>query len=91
MAFKGEMSTGYEMNLGIRQIALEGFGTSRDERWIVLTPYSKQMRLMGTEILLELWIECNIRAVVQNQVVLHLGTVWLADIIVIERIAVWTY
>ena len=29
MAFKGEVAAGYEMDFGIRQIAIEGFGSGR--------------------------------------------------------------
>ena len=42
MAFEGEMSAGYEMDFGIGQVALEGFGTFRDERRVVLSPDSQQ-------------------------------------------------
>ncbi len=45
MAFKCEMSAGYEMDFGIRQVALEGFGTFRDERRVVLSPDSQQWGL----------------------------------------------
>ena len=37
MAFEGEVSAGDEMDFGIGQVALEGFGSSRDERRIVLS------------------------------------------------------
>jgi len=84
MALQSKMAAGHEMYLCIGQVALEGIGSGRDERRIVLSPYSKQGRLMSTEILLELWIECNIRAIVQNEVVLHLCPSRLADVIVIE-------
>ena len=85
VALQSKMAAGHEMYLSIGQVALEGIGSGRDERRIVLSPYSKQGRLMITEILLELWIECNIRAIVQNEVVLHLGTAWLADIIMKKK------
>ena len=49
MAFKCEMSAGYEMDFGIGQVALEGFGTGWNERWIVLTPYGQQRWLIGME------------------------------------------
>ena len=71
--------------VNIEQVALEGFGSSRYERRIILSPNCQQGRLMSTEILLELWTECNIRAIVQNEVVLHLGAAWLADIIMKKK------
>lgn len=46
---------------------------------------------MSTEILLELWIEGYVGAIVENQVVLHLSTSWLTDVVVVERIAVRAY
>ena len=84
MAFKCEMSAGYEMDFGIGQVALEGFGTFRDERRVVLSPDSQQRWLVGTEVFLKLRVEGNVRAIVENEVILHLGVAWLADIIVIE-------
>ena len=54
MALQGEMTTGNEVYLSIGQVALEGIGSGRDERRIVLTPDGQQRRLMSTEILLEL-------------------------------------
>ena len=45
MAFKCEMSAGYEMDFGIGQVALEGFGTFRDERRVVLSPDTQQWGL----------------------------------------------
>ena len=84
MAFECEVSAGYEMYLGIGHVALEDFGTFRDERRVVLSPYSQQWGLVGTEVLLKLRVEGNVRAIVENEVILHLGAAWLADIIVIE-------
>ena len=37
VAFKCEMSAGYEMYFGIWYVALESFGTCRDERRVVLS------------------------------------------------------
>ena len=37
MAFEGEVSAGNEVYLGIGHVALEGFGTFRDERRVVLS------------------------------------------------------
>ena len=84
MAFKCEMAAGYEMDFGIGQVALEGFGTFRDERRVVLSPDSQQWGMVGTEVFLKLMVEGNIGAIVENEVVLHLGAAWLADIVVIE-------
>ena len=57
MAFKGEVTAGYEMDFSIGNVALEGLGSSRDERRIVLTPYGQQRRLIVAQVLLELWVE----------------------------------
>ena len=84
VAFKCEVSAGYEMDFGIGQVALEGFGTFRDERRVVLSPDSQQWGLIGTEVFLKLRVEGNVRAIVENEVILHLGAAWLADIVVIE-------
>ena len=84
MAFKCEMSAGDEMDFGFGQVALEGFGTFRDERRVVLSPDSQQWRLVGTEVLLKLRVEGNVRAIVEYEVVLHLCAAGLANIIVIE-------
>jgi hypothetical protein len=61
----------------------EGIGSSRNERQIFLSPYGQQRWLIGTEILLKLRVEGNVRAIVEYKVVLHLGAARLADIIVI--------
>ena len=84
VAFKCEVSAGYEMDFGIGQVALEGVGSGRDERRVVLSPDSQQWGLISTEVLLKLWVEGNVRAIVENEVILHLGAAWLADIVVIE-------
>ena len=84
VAFESKVSAGNEVYFSIGQVAFEGFGSSRYERRIILSPNSQQGRLIGAEVLLELWIECYIRAIVENEVVLHLCPSWLADIIVIE-------
>ena len=44
MAFEGEVAAGNEVNLGIGHIALEGIGTSGNERRVVLAPDGKQRR-----------------------------------------------
>ncbi len=55
VALQSKMAAGHEMYLSIGQVALEGIGSGRDERRIVLSPYSKQRRLiipmMGSSIL----------------------------------------
>ena len=84
VAFESKVSAGNEMDFGIGQVALEGFGTFRDERRVVLSPDSQQWGLVGTEVLLELRVKGNVRAIVEYEVVLHLGAAWLANIIVIE-------
>ena len=39
MAFEGEVTAGDEVDLDIGHIALEGIGSGRDERRVVLAPY----------------------------------------------------
>jgi hypothetical protein len=55
VALQSKMAAEHEMYLSIGQVALEGIGSGRDERRIVLSPYSKQGRLiipmMGSSIL----------------------------------------
>ena len=68
MAFKCEMSAGYEMDFGIRHVALEGFGTFMDERRVVLSPDSQQWGLIGTEVFLKLMVEGSITVVLKTTV-----------------------
>ena len=84
VAFEGEMSAGNEVYLSIGQVVLEGFGTGWNERRVILSPDSQQWGLIGTEVFLKLRVEGNVRAIVENEVVLHLGAARLADIVVIE-------
>ena len=88
MAFEGKVSAGDEMDFGIGQVALEGFGSSGDERRIVLAPDSQQRRLVVAKVLLELRIKSQVRAVVEDEVVLHLGTSGQIDVVEIEAVAV---
>ena len=60
MAFEGKMTTGDKVNIGIGHIALEGIGSGRDERRVVLTPNGLQWWLVITQILLELRIEGHV-------------------------------
>ena len=78
------MSAGNEVYLSIGQVVLEGFGTGWNERRVILSPDSQQWGLISTEVLLKFRVEGNVRAIVENEVILHLGAAWLADIIVIE-------
>ena len=50
MAFEGKVSAGDEMDFGIGQVALEGIGSSRDERRIVLAPDSQQRWLIVAQV-----------------------------------------
>ncbi len=84
MAFKGEVAAWNKVYLGIWLVAFESIGSCWNERWIVLTPYGQQRWLIGTEVLLKLRIESHIAAIVENEVILHLGAAWMANIIVIE-------
>ena len=54
------MTTGDKVNIGIGHIALEGIGSGRDERRVILTPYGQQWWLVITQILLELRIEGDV-------------------------------
>ena len=55
VTFESKVSAGNEMDFGIGQVALEGIGSGRDERRIVLSSNCQQGRLIGAEVLLELW------------------------------------
>jgi hypothetical protein len=50
MAFEGKMTTGDKVNTGIGHIALEGIGSGRDERRVILTPYGQQWWLVITQL-----------------------------------------
>ena len=44
MAFEGKMTTGDKVNIGIGHIALEGIGSGRDERRVILKESMKILR-----------------------------------------------
>ena len=52
VALQSKMAAGHEMYLCIGHIALEGFGSSRYERRIILSPNCQQGRLIDAEVLL---------------------------------------
>ena len=52
VAFESKVSAGNEVYFSIGQVAFEGVGSGRDERRVVLSPYSQQRWLIGTEVLL---------------------------------------
>ena len=91
MTFKGKVTAGNEMDFSVGQDALECLGSGGNERGIVLFPYCQQRWLIVAQVFLELRIKSHIRAVVKNQVVLHLGTTRQVHIIVIETIGIRTY
>lgn len=53
MGFQCEVTAVHELYLGIWQVTLEGFGSGRDEGWVVLSPHGQKARLMLAELLLE--------------------------------------
>src|ERR1700677_3892912 len=65
-----------------------GFGTGRQKERIVLSPNGKSGGLPGAEKFLELWVEGDIAAIVQNQVELHFVRARSRHVGNIQRIAV---
>lgn len=50
MTFESKVSAWNKVSFSVRLIALEGIGTSRNERWIVLAPYGQQWGLIGAKV-----------------------------------------
>ena len=69
------------MDFCIWQVMLEGFGSGRNKRRIILAPDSQQMWLTGAQVFLELRIKRHICAVVLNKVILHLCALRQTDVI----------
>src|SRR5262245_58162406 len=61
---QGEMAGVEEADHGIRNIALERFGTGRQEERVVLAPHRQERRLVRTEVALECRIERDVALVV---------------------------
>lgn len=58
---------------------------------VVLAPDGHERRLVVAQVLLELGVGGDVRAVVEDEVVLHFGTAWQVHIIVIKAVAVGAY
>src|SRR6266540_1896773 len=68
MRFKREVSGIKEADDRIGNVALERFGTRRQEERIVLTPYSEERRLVGAEVVLESRVERDVTLVGADRV-----------------------
>lgn len=76
MAFEGKMATGDVVYLGFGKITTEGLRTSWDKGRVVLTPYGEQRWLVLAKVGLKVGVEGYVGAVVEDEVILHLGTSW---------------
>src|SRR6266511_3020809 len=88
MRFKREVSGIKEADDRIGNVALERFGTRRQEERIVLTPYSEERRLVGAEVVLESRVERDVTLVVAEQVQLNLIGTGARQIEVVQRLTV---
>jgi len=72
MGFQREVAGVVEVYFCVRVVALKRLGPGRQKEWVVLPPNREQRRLVGSEILLKLWIERNVAGIIQEQVELDL-------------------
>src|SRR4051812_8049499 len=61
-----------EADIGVRNIALERFGSRGQEERIVLAPHRQQRRLAISEIGVEVRVESDIAGIVEQQIELRL-------------------
>lgn len=81
--FQCEMACVKKVDFRVRNITPVGHGTGRQERWIMTSPNGKQRRVVLTEVGLEGWVECDVAAVVEDQVkldVLSAGPRHIGDV-----------
>ena len=67
MRFQREVARIEEANIGTRDVAPIGFGSGRQEEWVVASPDRQQRRLTIAEISLELRIERDVAGIVEHQ------------------------
>lgn len=72
----------------IRAVFSEGLGSGPDEGGIVFAPHGQKRRAVLAQVLLELRVERDIRAVIEDQIRLHLSVAGLHGIKQIELITV---
>src|SRR6516164_573136 len=78
---------GFEkMHFCLRQVFAKCFCPRRNEETIVLSPDRKERRLLPAEIFVELWIELEIRLVVQKQIQLNLFVAWALEKSRVQRV-----
>ena len=61
-----------EADIGVRNIALERFGSRGQEEWVVLAPHRQKRRLVISEIGVEVRVESDIAGIVEQQIELCL-------------------
>src|ERR1700757_4659661 len=67
VGLQGEVARVEEADLGVGEVALEGFGPGGQEERVVLTPHREQRRPAGAEVLLERRVERHVARVVEEQ------------------------
>ena len=88
VSLQGEVTGVDETNVGVGDVALEGFGPGRQEERIVPAPYREQRRPAGAEVLLERRVESHVARVVEEQVELDLVGATAREVVVVEPVAV---
>ena len=88
VGFQGKMTAVHKPYYGIRQVALEGLGSLRNEGRVILPPNGQKARPVLPEITLEFRIEAHIVLIIENEVILHLGTLRQLDIGIIQHISI---
>ena len=90
MGLEGEVTGVDETNVGVGDVALEGFGPGRQEERIVPALHREQSRPARAEVLLERRVERHVARVVEEQVELDLVGAAACEIVVVEPVAVRT-
>jgi hypothetical protein len=88
VGLQGEVAGVEEADLGVGQVALEGFGPGGQEERVVLVPDREQRRPAGAEVLLERRVERHVARVVEEQVELDLVGAAAGEVVVVQPVPV---
>src|SRR3984885_11747821 len=91
MGFQREMAGVKEAHSGAGNVALERFGTRRQEERIVLAPHREERRLVFAEIVLEGRVERDVALVVAKQIELYFVGARTGEVEGVEAVAVRRY